>query len=322
MGEKMEISKDTKMAVKDIAEKFGKTKEEARDDFKELYKLFSAGKINTKGMDIETVVIKALKSKYSAEFTRPTIEFDAYLIDIVEPREITTKEGKEMVVSNAYAITINNKEPNASHKFTRVAHFENNANKVLDLEKGKFYRVRLHSRGMKGNVLELTAVDLTTWKKLDKDVEGFEDPTEVVRSVFPKVDIAEGEMKLQDEGLFLVEGRVADARLLDKKDGSGRLGIYKIVDDSIDDDPEELEQMGGGMTVFVDENMMTCGMYSTALFIGRFGTSKDYGNIQMNADLVMPLIHVPFDPTEHVSKKQTSLNDLNEDESILDDEDL
>lgn len=322
MGEKMEVSKETKQMVVTIADQFGKTKEDARDDFKELYKLFNSGNINIKGEDIDTVVLKALKSKYSAEFSRPTIEFEAYLIDIHEPKDIVTKEGKELTVSNAFAITFNAKEPNAKHKFARIGHFDINAKKVLDLEKGKFYKVRLASKGMKGNVLNLTAVDITAWKQIDKDVDGFDDPTEVVKGVFKKVDIAEGEMKVGEEGLYLVEGRVAGARLVDKKDGSGRLGIFTVVDDSIDDDPEELETMGGGMTVFVEDNMMNCGMYSTALFIGRFSINNDYGGIQMNAELVMPIINVPFDPSENISSKQTKLTKENEDESILEDEDL
>lgn len=322
MSEKMEVSKETKTMVVTIADQFGKTKEDARDDFKELYKLFNSGNINIKGEDIETVVLKALKSKYSAEFSRPTIEFEAYLIDIHEPKDIVTKEGKELTISNAFAITYNAKEPNAKHKFARVGHFDVNAKKVLDLENGNFYKVRLASKGMKGNVLNLSAVDITTWKKIDKDVDGFDDPTEVVKGFFKKVDIAEGEMKVGEEGLFLVEGRVAGARLVDKKDGSGRLGIFTVVDDSIDDDPEELESMGGGMTVFVEDNMMNCGMYSTALFIGRFSINNDYGGIQMNAELVMPIINVPFDPSENVSSKQTKLSKENEEESILEDEDL
>lgn len=319
---KMEVSKETKKMVVTIADQFGKTKEDGRDDFKELYKLFSSGNINIKGENIETVVLKALRSKYSAEFSRPTIEYEAYLIDILEPKDIITKEGKELTISNAFAIAINNKEPNAKHRFAKIGHFDNNANKVLDLEKGKFYKVRLHSKGIKGNVLSLSAVDITSWRQIDKEVEGFDDPTEVIKSVFPKVEIAEAEMKVGDEGIFLVEGRVAGARLVDRKDGTGRLGIFTVVDDSIDNDPEELESMGGGMTVFVDENMMNCGMYSTALFIGRFSINNDYGNVQMNAELVMPIIEVPFDPSENVSSKQTKLTEENEKESILDDEDL
>lgn len=323
MGNNMEVSKETKQEVMKIAEQFGKTKEDAKDDFKELYKLFTSGKINTKNQDVETVVLKALKGKYSAEYDgQPKVEYEAYVLDIAEPKDIITKEGKEMKVSNAYVIAFNPKEPNGKYSFAKVGHFENNVNKVLDLEKGQFYKVKVTSRGMKGNVLNLTAVDLTTWKKIDKDVEGFDDPSEVLKSAFQKVDIAEGEMKIKEDGLFLTEARVVSARLVDKKDGSGRLGIYKVVDDSIDDDAEELEKMGGGMTVFVDEHLMTCGMYSTALFMGRFSINNDYGGIQMNAELVVPIIHVPFEPSEHVSGKQTKLTEENENDSFLDDEDL
>ena len=318
----MKVSEETKDSVQEIAEQFGKSKKEGKEDFMELYKLFTSKSINIKGESIETVVLKSLKAKYSAGFSQRTTEFEAYLIDIAKPRDIITKEGKEMVVSNAYIIGINHKDPNAKHYFGKVGHFDNISNMVLELEKGSFYKVNLHNKGVKNNLLNVSAVETTSWKKLDKEVEGFDDPSEVVKKVFPKVEIAEGEMKMGDGKIFLVEGRVVSAKLVDKKDGSGRLGIYKVVDDSIDDDPEELETMGGGMTVFADENMMSCGMYSTALFIGRFSVNNDYGGIQMNAELVIPVIHVPFDPSENVSSKQTQLTDENEDDSVLEDEDL
>jgi len=318
----VEISEDTKNGVKTIAEQFGKTKEEAKSDFLEMYKLFGSGKINLRGENVESVVLKALRSKYSAEFSRPTIEFEAYLIDTVKPKKIVTKEGKEMVVSNAYAITFNSKEQNPTYKFSRIAHFENNANKVNDLENGNFYKVRLSNNGIQGNVLKLTAVDITTWKKMDTKVEGFEDPVDVVKNIFQRVEIAEAEMKVGDKtGMFLVEGRVASVRLVDRKDGTGKVGIYKTVDESIDDDKEQLESMGGGMTVFVDENMVNCGTYSTAMFLGRFSMNDD-GFVQMNAELVIPIIEVPFDPTEIVSGKQTKLTEHNENDDILKDSDL
>lgn len=318
------ISKETVSAIKKIAEQYGKPIDIAKKEFG----VFIRSPILAERPDKEEQALRMLKAKFASEFDQPTQQYEVYVIDKTKPVTITMKTGKnagkKMTISNVYGLAVNPNEPQKKIRFAKIAHFDANAPKVDEVEISKFYKVKL-TGGIEGKHFKLAAAQSTTWIPEDGEVADiFKDPTTLLRNEFDKVDIAEGSLKVGQEGLFLVEGQVTQVRVVPKRNGEGSLGIYKIADTSILDDQALVEEMRGGMTVFVDPDQVKCGWLSTVLILGRFSMNEEKDVVQMNGELVIPIIPMPLklNPEDDVEEKDTGLTKDNENDSILKDEDI
>lgn len=317
--ERQKVSETTVAEVKKIAGDFGYKIDQTRTDFMEIIN----SPVVKDREDREELAIKMLKAKYASAFDRPTQEYDIYVMDITKPVTITKKsDNKKLTIGNILALAVNPQETDKKVRYAKIAHFDQNAPKVLTVESGAFYKARL-SGGLDGNYLKLSAVDITSYQKQEEDVPGFENPNEVIRKVFQRVEIAEASMKVGATDLFLVEGQASSARIVPRREQEGSIGIYKIVDDSIVEDKELLEEMRGGMTVFVDEDQVKCGYLSTLMILGRFRMNEEFGIVQMNGELVIPIVPTPFErPEEDVEPSDTGLTDKNKEDIILGDDEL
>lgn len=316
MSEQIKISEGTVEKVKEVAARFGYDIEQSKKDFITIIQEDFVKDLESK----EEVAVEMLQAKYASSFDRPTQEYDAYVIDIAKPVTIISK-GKKMRIGNVYCLAINPNETDKKPRFAKIAHFDQTADKVLEVEKGQFYKVRL-SGGIEGTHYKLSATDATNYQKQDK-IKGFENPTEVIKKLFPIVEIAEASMKIGTTEMFLVEGQVTSARVIPRREQEGCLGIYKITDPSIIEDLELLEEMRGGMTIFVDEDQVKCGYLSKILALGRFSKNERDGIVQMNGEIIIPIIPTPFEkPQEEVSLADAGITDENKEEMILSDEEL
>jgi hypothetical protein len=320
----IKISKETIETIKKIANQFDKPIDVVRKE----YGVFIRSPILAERPDREEQALRMLKAKFVSEFDQPTQQYEVYVIDKAKPVTITTKTGKnagkKMTIANVYGLAINPNEPNKKIRFAKIAHFDQNAAKVNDVEIGKFFKVKL-TGGIEGKHFRLAAAQSTTWTPDEDDIpESFKDPTTIIRNEFEMVDIAEGSLKIGNEGLFLVEGQVTSVRVVPKRSGDGSLGIYKIADSSIQDDKALAEEMRGGMTVFTDPDQVKCGWLSTVLVLGRFSMNEDKGVVQMNGELVIPIISMPLEmkPEEDATEKSTGLTEENSEQTILKDEEL
>ena len=316
--EKKKISPETVEEVKKIAATHGYELAQVKKDFMETI----ANPVLVDREDREELAIKMLKAKYASAFDRPTQEYDVYVIDIIKPVTITKKsDNKRMTIGNILALAVNPSETEKKVRYAKIAHFDQNAQKVLTVKPGTFYKARL-SGGLDGNYLKLSAVDITSYQE-QEEVAGFENPNDVIRKVFSRIEIAEAAMKAGATDMFLGEGQVSSAGVVPRREQEGSIGIYKIVDDSIVEDKELLEEMRGGMTVFVDEDQVKCGYLSTVMILGRIRLNEEYGIPQMNGELVIPIVPTPFErPEEEVEPSDTGLDDENKDDMILGDEEL
>jgi len=320
----MTLSDETKQNLKATGEMYGKTKEQLMADFKEIYE--NPAIVDRE--DREELAVQMLKAHYASTFQRPTQEYDIFVIDTQRPRTIPKKDGGTTLVGNIFAMTVNPlEEPDPKTKkkkirFAKIAHFNEQAPKIETVKKGEFYHARLsHREG--GNFLNLSATNITSYEQLEEKLEGYEDVNEVLRKVFKVREIAELQMLIGKEDMILIEGQVNSARIVPRREQEGSTGIYTVVDASIVDDKELLEEMRGGLTVFVDEAQVTCGYLSKVLVLGRPRLNEDTGQITMNGELVIPVIHTPFiRPQEDVSPEDTGLTEANKTDSLLDDEDL
>jgi len=317
--DKKQVSPETIEKVTKIASDFGYKVDQTRTDFMDIIN----NPVVKDRDDREELAIKMLKAKYASAFDRPTQEYDIYVMDIIKPVTITKKsDNKRMTIGNILALAVNPAESEAKVRYAKIAHFDQNAPKVLTVEPGTFYKARL-SGGIEGNHLKLSAVDITSYQKQEEDVPGFENPNEVIRKVFDRIEIAEASMKAGATDLFLVEGQVSSARVVPRREQEGSIGIYKIVDDSIVEDRDLLEEMRGGMTVFVDEDQVKCGYLSTLMILGRFRMNEEFGIVQMNGELVIPIVPTPFErPEENVEPSDTGLTKENKEGIILGDDEL
>jgi len=318
---KITVTPETVKAVKEIATQFDKPFDEVKVVFGDIIKSPILKNLENK----EEMALKMLKARLGSEFDRPTQNYEIYVIDTSKPIRIKKRDGNEMTIANVYGLGVNPAEAKKQIRFCKVAHFDNNVGKVKGVEPGKFYKVKL-TGGIDGKHYKLAAADITTWTPDESEVpEGFKDPTALIRREFEKVDIAEAILKVGQTDLFLIEGQVTGVRpSIAKKNGEGSFAIYKVADNSILDDKQMLEEMRGGMTIFVDPDQVKCGFLSTVLVLGRFNKNEEYGTVGMNGELVIPIIPMPLseDPEGEVEPEDTGLTTENAEVDIFNDSEL
>lgn len=313
----VDISKETKNAVKDIATDFSKDIKEAKERFIELLE----NPIVAKQPNSEELALKMLRASFSAEFGRPTQEYELYVLQKTAIREMPNKKepGKTMRIASIFCLAVNVSGSDEAPRYTSIVHFDKEADLVNSVEEGKMYKARL-SGGLKEEIYALSGTDITRYQETEDIPEEFSEPIEVIRKMFDKTEIAEGHSKI-GSSLCWVEATISNVGLIPLKTG-GKLGLVTVVDESLT--PKDIQDMNGGLTVMLDSSQVRYGQLSQVGVLGNFTTHETYG-LGMNGQIILPIVAFDFEPpVEDVSPGDTGLNAANENEEIvdIDDDDL
>jgi len=312
------VEEETKKAVGEMAEQFGKELKEVQDDFKEI--LGSPILSHLSDKDKEMSAIRMVKATYAAGFGgRPTQKYQLYVLQKTVPKDVKKKDtGDIMRISNIYCLAVNQAEgDDAPIRYGRIAHFDKSADLVNTVEEGKAYEANLTGE-IKDGVFRLSASEITRYKENAELTESFGNPLDVVRNAFEAVEIAEASLKTGGE-MKLIEGTVSVVNVITTKAGN-KLGMYTIIDDSLT--MKDLEDMRGGLTVMVDPAQVKFGKLSQLAFIGHLSNHEQHG-VGMMGELILPIIETAYEaPQESVEEADTGLTDGNKNDVVIEDEDL
>lgn len=316
MAEEKKLSEETKARIKSIAEEFNKKIEQTAADFKEIYN----SPVVKEQKDRESIALRFLRAKYSAEFGQPTQEYQIYVLQKTSPRTVKKKETGELLdVSNVYAIGIlpTEGEEEPPKRYVRITCFGNSAQLVDQVENTKFYSVKL-AGGLKDGIFDLRATDITKFN-LVEDAPEWDEPIDVLRNCFSTIDIAEAILKAGDGKLYLIEGNVTGVRPDISTQKGNKIGLYNMVDDSLT--ANEIQEMGGGIAAFVEPIQVKYAMYSWIAVLGRI--NKGDRGASISGELVIPIVAEPYAPPKGQLKlEDTGTNEENSVNIVLRDEDL
>ena len=309
------VSDNTKATIKKMAEEFGKEPDEIKEDFKEAFENPLIAKLENR----EEMAINILRARYASDFGRPTHTYQVYVLQKTAPKEITKKDTQEkMRIANVYGLAINPEEGDeASIRYTSIAHFNNLASHVEQVDEGKAYEVKLSGGIDEKGAFKLSGTETTRYKEIESDQFG--EPLDMLRNKFERVEIAEADLKAGSGDLRLIEGTVSSVAIVPTKKGT-KLGIYKLIDDSLT--AKDMQELGGGLSVMCDPGQVRFGQYSQVAVLGFLSRNEQYGT-SMNAQLIMPIVACDYEPPkENITPEETGLDDDNSSDDLLEDTDL
>jgi hypothetical protein len=279
------INKDQ---MKEWADKSGRTMEDMEKEYQELMVSdVIRGITDAKMRELEA--LRVLKSRYARRIISAGLETNYKVLVLRKgaARTVKTEQGgivEDRPVQNMYVI--GQKEGGGDYQYVRMAAWGDDVAILRDVQPGGVYKVNCREKNTKGR-LELTATKNSTFI-----LDGSAKPDKLAATVKKILETA----KYTDYGRcsgnqksYLIEGSVI-RHFISEKDGR-KFASYGVKPSDADDVQWLIDT--GGLTVWIEPDMLKYGEDSLLLFVGPFNTGKN-GQPAMQCEVIVPVSPWPL----------------------------
>lgn len=295
------ITEYAKLAERDLDDIVAEVQETVEEDY--LAKIPEAQRLRT--------AIGVVSARLTVEGLTTADNYLLLVLAVDPPSTRTTKNGPKQVANiRGIAAKYNEAGEAGDASFADVSFWEDVADRVNDAVIGQAYDVKLAGQYKDGR-FQLKGTPKTNWsKKTELDVE----PLEILKQLYPKLDLADiGEAAKQKKPV-LVHGQVTFSRSGKSQKGN-QYGIITIFDDT-----QKLDERG--ISVFCGANDAVHGTGSSLWILGTCSPGKknpetgEMYNASMNALVIIPEFSVPVAFSKATTKEAAKINDDDEVETV------
>ncbi len=295
------VTEYAKLAERDLDDIVAEIQETVEEDY--LQKIPEAQRLRT--------AIGVVSARLTVEGLTTADNYLLLVLAVEQPRTIKTKNGpKNIATIRGIAAKYNEAGEAGDASFAEVAFWEDEADKVNDAVVSQAYDIKLAGQYKDGR-FQLKGTPKTNWqKKTELEVE----PLDILKQLYPKLDLADiGEAAKQKKPV-LVHGQVTFSRS-GKSQGGNQYGIITIFDDT-----QKLDERG--ISVFCNAQDAVHGTGSSLWILGTCSPGKknpetgEMYNASMNALVIIPEFSVPVAFSKQTTKEAAKIGDDDEVETV------